>query len=211
MKFINIFKYIGIFLLNFIKINPVKSVIVVLSIILLPLFGSWEDVRVEYKIEKKVELTGYKYSYIVTEKDDSGDISYDLYQSNMRPRFKDGMIIEYKFDEINVLFGGFYILLNLFIFIPIFFKNGDDGSYDISCVIRDTINYFIRCDVVCDGDRNLYTYRIGNRIIKETDSQIYRDNLANYFDLTTISSLLQLPKKENLVDKRKDILNRLGI
>ena len=99
-------KFIPVFLFNFIIVNKVKSIAIVLACLLLPFVGSYKDEKSETLIYKEIKIDN-QWCYLYHD-----DGSIEMKSFDKKQTLYNGKLVEYEFNNANVFsWIGFIILL----------------------------------------------------------------------------------------------------
>ena len=197
----NIILFTIVYLLNFIKLNKVKSVAIGLIIFLTPILNSIDDIKVVTHVIKEFKHEGnYCYLYY-----DDGDLEM---KTSITPfkLTKNNNIIEYKFNDLNVIISSLYFICFIIVVVGIF-ASDDDMNYELCKVFSRTVSFFTKCDVE-DGK---FYYYFGDKLIGQSNNQRSGSNISSYYNVTSLTILNNCPEYKTLQRKRENILNKLGI
>ena len=193
-------KFIPVFLFNFIIVNKVKSIAIILACVLLPYVGSFKDERSETLIYKEMKIDN-QWCYLYH---DDGDI--EMKSFDKKQTLYNGKLVEYEFNEANVISWIGFIILSLIIIIPIF-AHDSDLEYEMDDVFTKTLSFFIECEV----EDEYYIYHSFGKLISKERRQYNGRNLANHFQIDTLTGLRNCPDYQSIQRKRHNTLNKLGI
>ena len=192
-------KFIPIFLFNFIKINKVKTIAIILSCILLPFVGSFKDDRSETAIYKEIEIDK-QWCYVY-----NTDDGFEMQSFPKKQTLYNGNLVEYSLNDANVFSWGGFIILLLIIIIPIF-SDDNDTKYNIDDVFIKTLSFFVECEV----EDEYYIYHSFGKLISRERRQYRGRNIASHFDIS-LTGLRNCPDYQSIQRKRHNTLNKLGI
>jgi hypothetical protein len=194
-----------LFLFNFIRINKVKSIAILLLLILAPLLNSLEDIKRTHDIYKEIKLEGYKYSYVTSEISDN-EIEYDIESFNKKPKIIGKKFITYHYNDANIVIWLLFVICFLFVIVPIF-SDDSDIEYQMDLVYSRTLSYFVSCDFI----DNLYVYHTDTKIIGKSNHQRNDSNISKYYDIVSPTNFNNCPEYMSLQRARENKLNKLGI
>jgi|LauGreDrversion4_2_1035121.scaffolds.fasta_scaffold11195_2 hypothetical protein len=197
----NIILFPIIYLLNFIKINKVKSIAIGLIILLTPILNSIEDRKeVTHVIKEFKHENNFCYLYY-----DDGNLEMKTGTTPFKLT-KNNNIIEYKYNDANVFVWIVYVICFLMVVVGIF-ANDDEMNYELGKVFSRTVSFFTKCEVE-DGK---FYYYFGDKLIGESNHKRNDSNIAKYYDVTSLTVLNNCPEWKSIQRKRENILNKLGI
>lgn len=197
----NIILFPIIYLLNFIKINKVKSIAIGLIILLTPILNSIEDRKEVTHVIKEFKHEGnFCYLYY-----DDGNLKMKTGTTPFKLT-KNNNIIEYKYNDANVFVWIVYVICFLMVVVGIF-ANDDEMNYDLGKVFSRTVSFFTKCEVE-DGK---FYYYFGDKLIGENNQKRSDSNIARYYNITSLTVLNNCPEWKSIQRKRENILNKLGI
>ena len=194
-----------LFIFNFIKVNKVKSVAIFLAVLTFPLLNSIPDYKDYTQIYKETKLEGFKYSYITSEISNH-EIDYDIETFTKKPKIVNNKIITMRYNDLNILIWGVFIISALFIVVPIF-SDDSDMEYEMGDVYTLTLSYFISCDFI----DNEFVYHTDNKIIGKSNYQRNDRNIAYFYSIKSPRILNNCPEYMSLQRARQNKLNKLGI
>ena len=182
-----------IYLFELIRINIVKTIMIVITSILFAYAGTIPDQTHERVILKEIQIGG-EWVYLYQSNND-----IEAYSQPERETLlgKDKNIFRWKeYAGGNVgLWAGFIILL----IVTIVTMCVDEGRWDFDEVFDETIKNFIKCEI----EDNVYVYTIFGRLITKESYQTKRFSIYNIKDIT------MLPKYKLRSEKREDKLNQI--
>ena len=197
----NIILFPLVYLLNFIKVNKVKSVAIGLLIFLTPVLNSIPDVKRVTHVVKELNIEGsHCYFYF-----DDGDLEM---RSESKPLklTKSNNIVEYKYNDSNILVWLLYTVAFIMVVVAIF-AGDDEMNYELSKVFSRTVSFFTKCEV---EDGRFYYY-FGDKLIGDVSCRRTDSNIASYFGVRSLTELNNCPEWKSIQRKRENILNKLGI
>ena len=197
----NIILFPIIYLLNFIKINKVKSIAIKLIILLTPILNSIEDRKeVTHVIKEFKHESNFCYLYY-----DDGNLKMKTRTIPFKLT-KNNNIIEYKYNDANIVVWLAYVICFLMVVVGIF-ANDDEMNYELGKVFSRTVSFFTKCEVE-DGK---FYYYFGDKLIGENNQKRSDSNIAYYYNITSLTVLNNCPEWKSIQRKRENILNKLGI
>jgi hypothetical protein len=183
-----------VYLFELIRINMVKTIMIVITSILFAYAGTIPDHTHERVILKEIQIGGeWVYLY------ESDGI--EAYSQPERETLvgKDKNIFRWKeYSGGNVgLWVGFIILA----IVTIVTMCVDEGRWDFDEVFDETAKNFIKCEIEDD----VYVYTIFGRLLAKERYQTSRFSIYNIKDIT------MLPKYKLRSERRNEKLNEIGI
>lgn len=182
-----------IYLFELIRINIVKTIMIVITSILFAYAGTIPDQTRERVILKEIQI-GSEWVYLYQSNND-----IEAYSQPKRETLvgKDKNIFRWKeYAAGNVgLWAGFIIL----VIVTIVTMCVDEGRWDFDEVFDETVKNFIKCEIEDD----VYVYTIFGRLITKESYQTKRFSIYNIKDIT------MLPKYKLRSEKREDKLNQI--
>jgi len=182
-----------IYLLELVKENIAKTIIIIIACISLNYAGKIPDTQHEVTILKEVQING-KWIYIHEEYDGDLDIFYKT--ERLKLTGKDKNKYRYKqYSPGNILLGALFFILVIILIVML----TSDGRWDFRDVFENTIKYYIRCEI----EDKFYVYTIFGRLIEKSNYQTNNFNIYNLRDITI------LPKYKLRSEKRNEKLNKI--
>ena len=197
----NIILFPLVYLLNFIKVNKVKTIAIGLIILLTPVLNSIPDKKEVTHVVKELNIEGsHCYFYF-----NDGDLEM---RSSVKPikLTKENNIVEYKYNDSNILVWIIYIISFVFVIVGIF-AGEDEMNYQLDRVFSKTVSFFTKCEV----ENGSFYYYFGNKLIGENGYRRTESNIANYFGVRSLTELNNCPEWKSIQRKRENILNKFGI
>jgi hypothetical protein len=179
------------YILNTIIENIGKLILLTTVLIAYQFAGSFEDIENKSLIIKEIDLNESSY-YIISDED-----NFSLIEKNNDLVIKNNHIIQYKYNDINVLF---WFLFGLFLLIFILLSFDDDGGWNFNYILRKTIRDFIRCD----EEDNKYNYHVFGKLLIRSDRMLCRDEF--YLRLDDLKILPDYNSKSMIRDKKLKII-----
>lgn len=181
------------FVWEFLKLNPVKSIVLALGIVFYSYAGELKSIRHEITFFHQLELRG-KWVGIY------GD-DFDTWVADSKPRLINGdTYVYYEYNPANAfLYLGMWLAV-IWLVVGSFANDG----WELSDVLMHSMSIFVRCDI----EDNLYVYTIFGRLIAKYTTQGKTDS---FFELRSIPGILGLPKYETKISKRDRLLRKIGI
>lgn len=198
------FKLLLSFLFHLIKNNPVKMIVVLTTIILGNLAGSFEP----YEIETQSHIVnkfqdGDKIVY-VTKSNSGSDFKYEtLIRTEEIEIDENGYYHYIEYDDINVLF---YILFGIGILWIIAGIFATEGDFNFKYNWREALLSLVNVEL----ENDTYYYMALGRLVGKSDKSLTWNALSN-FGVKSLRDIYLCPKYELKHIRRNNILSKLGI
>jgi hypothetical protein len=199
-------KFTLLYILNFIKKNPIKMIATVLIFVVAPFLNSLKDIRNEDKIDHQYQKDG-KYFY-VTQTVSNNEFSYDAESFDKPAVVKNGYLITYSYNDGNILVWVAFIVLCIFPIVGIF-STDDDISFDFEEVFQATASYFITCEL----EEGTYYYFYEDRFLGKSDRPMHNEykHIARAFRISNMSHIRSCPKWKTKTQNRANKLEEIGV
>jgi len=195
-------KYYFNFLINLLRINPIKLLIVILTII------SFFSTKFEDEVNKIEVISEIEYLgdyYIIEKKPHASNFKLEVLEKNEDIFIKDGFYYKKKYSDINILlwiaFGIGLLTLLIITYLD------EESGWEIHKVIEESIISM----VVCEIDNNEYCYTIMDRLIGKNDKRIKTSCILSTFAIRNMKDVYLCPKYQTKSKKREFLLNKIGI
>jgi len=182
-----------VYLFELIRINIVKTIMIVITSILFAYAGTIPDQTHERVILKEMQIGGeWVYLY------DSSD-GIEAYSQRKRGTLvgKDKNI--YRWKEYAGGNAGLWIGFIILTIVTIVTMCVDEGRWDFDEVFDEATKNFVKCEIEDD----VYVYTIFGRLITKERYQTSR------FSIYSIKDITMLPKYKLRSEKREDKLNQI--
>lgn len=196
-----------LYILNFIKKNPIKMIATVLIFVVVPFLNSLKDIRNEDKIDYQYQKDS-KYFY-VTQTVSNNEFSYDVESFDKPATIKNGYLITYSYNDLNILIWVVFVVLCLFPIVGIFNKYDDDISFDFEKVFQATISYYITCEL----EEGVYYYFYGERFLGKSDRPLNSEYnyVARAFRISNMTNIKSCPVWKTKTQNRTNKLEEIGV
>jgi len=189
--------FVLLYIFNLVRKNIIKNIALILVIVIAPYLNSIKDTRKEYKIDYKYQKEG-QYFY-VTKKIENNETKYKLLKFTKKlpvggikfPQIKNGKIISYSYNDLNILIWVVFVILCLFPIVGIFIKYDDDIGFDFTKVFQATISYYITCEL----EEGIYYYFYKDRFLGKSEKPLYIEYtyIARAFRLDNMTMVRNCP------------------
>jgi len=195
-----------IYLMNFIKMNPVKTIAAALAFIIAPFLNCLEDVSNSEKIDYRYEKDG-KLFY-VTQSISNREICYELKTFDKNPQIKNGCLITYSYNDANIFIWIAFVIACLFPIAGLFISD-EDANFDFKGVFEATASYYVTCEL----EEGIYYYFYGDRFLGKSDRCLNneRRHIGSFFGLSNPTKIRNFPKWKTKTQNRTKKLEDLGV
>jgi hypothetical protein len=195
-------KYYLKFIFYILKINPIKILLILLTIVSFYLTNFEDKIR---KIEVVNEIEHIGDNYIIIKKSSENKFKLEIKEKDENIFLKDGFYYERIYNEINILFWTlFSIGIAILIIMTIF---NDEYGWEIDEVIEESILSLVLCEI----ENDKYCYTIMDRLIGKNDKRIKTSYILSTFGIRNIKDVYLCPKYQTKSKKRELLLNEIGI
>ena len=195
-----------LYVLNFIKKNPIKMIAMVLIFVVAPFLNSLKDVRNQDKIDYQYQKDG-KYFYI-TQTISNNEFSYEVQTFDKQPQIKNGDIISHSYNDANILIWVVFVVLCIFPIVGIF-ASDDDINFDLEEVFQATTSHYITCEF----EEGIYYYFYGERFLGKADRPLHGEYryIARAFRISNMTSIKSCPVWKTKTQNRAIKLEEIGV
>ena len=199
-------KFTLLYILNFIKKNPIKMIATVLIFVVSPFLNSLKNVRNQDKIDYQYQKDG-KYFYI-TQTISNNEFSYEVQTFEKQPQIKNGDIISYSYNDANILIWIVFVVLCIFPIVGIF-ASDDEINFDLEKVFQATISNYITCEL----EEGIYYYFYEDRFLGKSDRPLHGEykHIARAFRISNMTNIKSCPVWKTKTQKRTRKLEELGV
>ena len=198
--------FIFIYIFNLIKINPVKTIAIILLFIIFPFLNSLKDIKNIDKIDYQYEKDG-QYFY-VTKEIYKSDMIYGIQSFEKVPNIKNGYLITYSWNGSNILIWLGFLVLCVFPIVCIF-TSDSDISFEFDYVFWSTISYYITCEL----EEGVYYYFYGDRFLGKSNKSLQNEYkyLSRAFRISNFSNIRNCPVWKTKSQNRNNKIEELGL
>jgi hypothetical protein len=195
-----------LYVLNFIKKNPIKMIAIVLIFVVSPFLNSLKDVRNQDKIDYQYQKDG-KYFYI-TQTISNNEFSYEVQTFDKQPQIKNGDIISHSYNDANILIWVVFVVLCIFPIVGIF-TSDDDINFDLEEVFQATAS----CYITCELEEGIYYYFYGERFLGKSDRPLHGEfrYIARAFRISNMTNIKSCPVWKTKTQNRAIKLEEIGV
>jgi len=195
-----------LYILNFIKKNPIKIIATVLIFVVAPFLNGLKDIRNEDKIDYQYQKDS-KYFY-VTQTISNNEISYDVESFDKPAVVKNGYLITYSYNDGNIFIWIAFVVLCIFPIVGIF-TSDDEINFDLEEVFQATASYFITCEL----EEGTYYYFYEDRFLGKSDRPMHNEykHIARAFSISNMSHIRSCPKWKTKTQNRANKLEEIGV
>lgn len=195
-------KLLLVFFLNLITNNPVKTIVLIVTIVTYIFAGSFDDIK-----SKSLIVHQFKEGSVnvyISKKESNNEIEYKTLTSEKEIEIdQDGYYHYYKYNDVNVLFWTLFGVSALWTIIGIFI---DDDNWDFDDNWKNSLLTLVSLEL--DGDT--YYYMALGRLVGKSDRSLTY-NVLREFNIRYLRDIYLCPKFETRVNKRNNILSKIGI
>ncbi len=204
---ISYLKFILVFLLEIIRKNIIKILILLGAIISFMFAGTFKDDVDEYDVAASVKIDG-NYVYICRTIHDN-QVKYENIWDKKEIPVKDGKIFVNSYSFANgFMWFIFSILSIILIVVSIMGKNDDDIGWELEDCWKEAFCTLIYCE---EENGNFYYFALG-RLIDKRNKQVSRSySITRELGIDGFRDLYRCPKYQTKTQKRETLLNKIGI
>jgi hypothetical protein len=191
---------------NLLRTNLIKTIACILLAVVAPFLNSLKDIRNENKIDYQYQKDG-QYFY-VTQYISSSQITYKVQTFDKVPQIKNGKIISYSYNDLNILIWVVFVVFCIFPIVGIF-ATDNDISFDFEKVFQATVSYYITCEL----EEGIYYYFYGERFLGKSDRPLGNEYnyVARAFRISNMTNIKSCPKWKTKTQNRASKLEEIGV
>jgi len=191
---------------NLLRTNLIKTIACILVAVVAPFLNSLKDIRNEDKIDYQYQKDG-QYFYI-TQDISNSQFTYEVQTFDKVPHIKNGKIISYSYNDLNILIWVVFVVLCLFPIVGIFAAD-NDLSFDFEKVFQATVSYYITCEL----EEGIYYYFYGERFLGKSDRPLGNEYnyVARAFRISNMTNIKSCPKWKTKTQNRASKLEEIGV
>jgi len=191
---------------NLVKTNLIKTIACILIAVVAPFLNSLKDIRNEDRINYQYQKDG-QYFY-VTEDISNNSFTYEVQVFDKVPQIKNGKVISYSYNDLNILIWVVFVILCLFPIVGIF-ASDDELSFDFEEVFQATLSYYITCEL----EEGIYYYFYGERFIGKSDRPLQNEYkyVARAFRISNMTNIRNFPIWKTKTQNRANKLEEIGV
>jgi hypothetical protein len=191
---------------NLLRTNLIKTIACILLAVVAPFLNSLKDIRNENKIDYQYQKDG-QYFY-VTQYISSSQITYKVQTFDKVPQIKNGKIISYSYNDLNILIWVVFVVFCIFPIVGIF-ATDNDISFDFEKVFQATVSYYITCEL----EEGIYYYFYGERFLGKSDRPLGNEYnyVAKAFRIYNMTNIKSCPVWKTKTQNRASKLEEIGV
>jgi hypothetical protein len=191
---------------NLLRTNLIKTIACILVAVVAPFLNSLKDIRNEDKIDYQYQKDG-QYFY-VTQDISNSQFTYEVQVFDKVPQIKNGKIISYSYNDLNILIWVVFVVLCLFPIVGIFAAD-NDLSFDFEKVFQATVSYYITCEL----EEGIYYYFYGERFLGKSDRPLGNEYnyVARAFRISNMTNIKSCPVWKTKTQNRASKLEEIGV
>ena len=191
---------------NLLRTNLIKTIACILVAVVAPFLNSLKDIRIEDKIDYQYQKDG-QYFY-VTQDISNNEFTYEVQTFDKVPHIKNGKIISYSYNDLNILIWVVFVVLCIFPIVGIFAAD-NDLSFDFEKIFQATVSYYITCEL----EEGIYYYFYGERFLGKSDKPLGKEYnyVARAFRISNMTNIKSCPVWKTKTQNRASKLEEIGV
>ena len=191
---------------NLLRTNLIKTIACILIAVVAPFLNSLKDIRNEDKIDYQYQKDG-QYFY-VTQDISNSQLTYEVQTFDKVPQIKNGKIISYSYNDLNILIWVVFVVLCIFPIVGIFAAD-NDLSFDFEEIFQATVSYYITCEL----EEGIYYYFYGERFLGKSDKPLGKEYnyVARAFRISNMTNIKSCPVWKTKTQNRVSKLEEIGV
>ena len=191
---------------NLLRTNLIKTIACILIAVVAPFLNSLKDIRNEDKIDYQYQKDG-QYFY-VTQDISNNELTYEVQTFDKVPQIKNGKIISYSYNDLNILIWVVFVVLCIFPIVGIFAAD-NDLSFDFEEIFQATVSHYITCEL----EEGMYYYFYGERFLGKSDRPLGKEYnyVARAFRISNMTNIKSCPVWKTKNQNRASKLEEIGV
>ena len=191
---------------NLLRTNLIKTIACILVAVVAPFLNSLKDIRNEDKIDYQYQKDG-QYFY-VTQDISNNEFTYEVKVFDKVPQIKNGKVISYSYNDINIFIWVVFVILCLFPIVGIF-ATDDELNFDFEKVFQATVSHYITCEL----EEGIYYYFYGERFLGKSDRPLHGEYnyVARAFRISNMTNIKSCPVWKTKTQNRANKLEEIGV
>lgn len=191
---------------NLLRTNLIKTIACILIAVVAPFLNSLKDIRNEDKIDYQYQKDG-QYFY-VTQDISNNEFTYEVKVFDKVPQIKNGKVISYSYNDINIFIWVVFVILCLFPIVGIF-ATDDELNFDFEKVFQATVSHYITCEL----EEGIYYYFYGERFLGKSDRPLHGEYnyVARAFRISNMTNIKSCPVWKTKTQNRASKLEEIGV
>ena len=195
-----------LYIFNLLRTNLIKTIACILVAVVAPFLNSLKDIRNEDKIDYQYQKDG-QYFY-VTQDISNSQLTYEVKVFDKVPQIKNGKVISYSYNDINIFIWVVFVILCLFPIVGIF-ATDDELNFDFEKVFQATVSHYITCEL----EEGIYYYFYGERFLGKSDRPLHGEYnyVARAFRISNMTNIKSCPVWKTKTQNRASKLEEIGV
>ena len=195
-----------LYIFNLLRTNLIKTIACILVAVVAPFLNSLKDIRNEDKIDYQYQKDG-QYFY-VTQDISNSQLTYEVKVFDKVPQIKNGKVISYSYNDINIFIWVVFVILCLFPIVGIF-ATDDELNFDFEKVFQATVSHYITCEL----EEGIYYYFYGERFLGKSDRPLHGEYnyVARAFRISNMTNIKSCPVWKTKTQNRANKLEEIGV
>ena len=195
-----------LYIFNLLRTNLIKTIACILVAVVAPFLNSLKDIRNEDKIDYQYQKDG-QYFY-VTQDISNNEFTYEVQTFDKVPQIKNGKIISYSYNDLNILIWVVFVVLCIFPIVGIF-ATDDELNFDFEKVFQATVSYYITCEL----EEGIYYYFYVERFLGKSDRPLHGEYnyVARAFRISNMTNIKSCPVWKTKTQNRANKLEEIGV
>lgn len=191
---------------NLLRTNLIKTIACILLAVVAPFLNSLKDIRNEDKIDYQYQKDG-QYFY-VTQDIYNSQFTYKVQTFDKVPQIKNGKIISYSYNDLNIFIWVVFVVLCIFPIVGIF-ASDDELNFNLEEVFQATASSYITCEL----EEGIYYYFYGERFLGKSDRSLHGEYryIARAFRISNMTSIKSCPVWKTKTQNRANRLEEIGV
>ena len=198
--------FVLLYTFNLLRTNLIKTIAFILIAVMVPFLNGVKDIKNEDKIDYQYQKDG-QYFYI-TQDISNNELKYEVQTFDKVPQIKNGKVISYSYNDVNIFIWLVFVVLCLFPIVGIF-ASDDDIGFEFEEVFQATVSYYITCEL----EEGIYYYFYGERFLGKSDKPLNNEYsyVARAFRISNMTNIKSCPVWKTKTQNRTSKLEEIGV